>query len=271
MKPVAFDYDRPSDLAGALAAVSGAEGAKLVAGAQSLGPMLNLRLARPSRLIAEITVEKDRMRIGAAVTHARIEDGEVPAGTPAMLRHVACNIAYRAVRNRGTVGGSLAHADPAADWITTMTALAADVEAVKSGRGGKLSRRSIPMEGFMTGAYRTALAPDEMIAAVSVPRWSGAECWGYYKICRKVGEFADAIGAVVIDPDRSFARVVAGATEGAPLVLDELAAEIARTAAPLPAERLREALAARMPHADDVKLHQLTAAVRRAIERIFSA
>jgi carbon-monoxide dehydrogenase medium subunit len=185
-----------------------------------------------------------------------------------MLAHVARNIAYRAVRNRGTVGGSLAHADPAADWMTAMTALDARVEATGGTGGGAPSNRLLPMDGFMLGGYRTVLSPNEIISAVLVPRWNGAECWGYYKICRKVGEFADAIGAVVVDPDRAFARIVAGATGGAPIVLDDLGAELARRAAPLPEALLREALAASLPQIGDVKHQLLTTALSRAIRKV---
>ena len=129
MKAASFDYLRPRDLGEAAAALAGADGdAKLLAGGQSLGPMLNLRLARPSlvidisRLDALRGIEETRnaWRIGAAVTHSALEDaaGRMPGGE--MLCEVAAGIAYRSVRNRGTIGGSLAHADPAADWPLVM-------------------------------------------------------------------------------------------------------------------------------------------------------
>jgi carbon-monoxide dehydrogenase medium subunit len=126
MKPAPFDYARPSSLADAIALLASDElSLKLLAGGQSLGPMLNLRLVQPD-LLVDITAvpelrraeaDGDGVLIGACVTHADIEDGRVPDPTEGVLPAVARGIAYRAVRNRGTIGGSLAHADPAADWI----------------------------------------------------------------------------------------------------------------------------------------------------------
>src|SRR5262245_23263066 len=136
MKPVAFDYERPQDISGALMLARQEDIAvKFLAGGQSLGPMLNLRLAQPDLLvdltgIAElkhVEANADALELGACVTHADIEDGRVPDVTNGALAAVAHGIAYRAVRNRGTIGGSVAHADPAADWVTFLAALAAEV------------------------------------------------------------------------------------------------------------------------------------------------
>src|SRR5262249_34920491 len=143
MKAARFDYLRPADLQQAVAALdSGTKaegGAKLLAGGQSLGPMLNLRLARPALVgdvarlesLARIEDVGHAWRIGACVTHSRIEDGRLAGGE--MLRAVAAGIAYRAVRNRGTIGGSIAHADPAADWPLALAALAATVNIRSAG------------------------------------------------------------------------------------------------------------------------------------------
>ena len=134
MKPVAFDYERPTTLADAARLLGQGHGfSKVLAGGQSLGPMLNLRLAQPDLLvditsIPELTTvadDRDHLEIGACVTHADIEDGRVPDHVQGLLRHVAGRIAYRAVRNRGTIGGSLAHADPAADWISALALVGA--------------------------------------------------------------------------------------------------------------------------------------------------
>ena len=126
MKPAAFDFVRATSIAEATRLLAEANGAaRLIAGAQSLGPMLNLRLAQP-RLLIDITgipeltrIEDDdeTVTIGACVTTANIEDGRLPGRGLDMLSTVAAQIAYRAVRNRGTIGGSLCHADPAADWV----------------------------------------------------------------------------------------------------------------------------------------------------------
>lgn len=219
MKPVAFDYAAPSDIKAALALAAGAGGmAKYVAGGQSLGPMLNLRLARPGLLIdlrripalTGITERADTIRYGAATPHAVIEDGRVPDATGGFLQRVAQRIAYRAVRNRGTMGGSLAHADPAADWVTALAA--ADAKIVTS------SERALPAAGFVIGAFTTQLDEDEIILAIEVPRASVTTRWGFHKICRKAGEFAQAVAAVRVD-GRGL-RTVIGATDGAPILID---------------------------------------------------
>ena len=125
MKPVAFDYARPARIDEAVALLAANPDAKILAGGQTLGPMLNLRLAQPALLVditriaelAAVHEDADAITIGATVTHAAIEDGRVPIRRGGFLSRVARGIAYRAVRSRGTIGGSLAHADPAADWL----------------------------------------------------------------------------------------------------------------------------------------------------------
>jgi carbon-monoxide dehydrogenase medium subunit len=225
MKPVAFDYERPNDIAGAIALAGRSDIAvKVLAGGQSLGPMLNLRLAQPDLLVditglAELKQAKERadtLDIGACVTHADIEDGRVPDVTNGALVAVAHGIAYRAVRNRGTIGGSLAHADPAADWVVFLAAIGAKV--VVAGPGGQ---RTIAAEDFMTGVFETVLAPGELIEAIRIPRFSREARWGYYKACRKAGEFAYASGAVLYDPARNVCRAVIGALEARPIVLTD--------------------------------------------------
>ena len=147
MKPVDFGYARPATIAEAVALLASNPDAKIIAGGQTLGPMLNLRLARPSLLVdvaripelTRVDETADLVTLGAAITHAAIEDGRVPDFTNGYLARVAHGIAYRAVRNRGTVGGSLAHADPAADWLTAFVAL--DAEVVIAGPRGHARRR----------------------------------------------------------------------------------------------------------------------------------
>ena len=226
MKPVAFDYERPRTLNAACALLASEDLlAKPLAGGQSLGPMLNMRLVQPD-LLVDITripelwrVEEDKsvvVEIGACITHAAIEDGCVPGVTGGILASVAGGIAYRAVRNRGTIGGSLAHADPAADWVACLAALGAEV--VLHGPAGQ---RTLPLGGFVVGALEVALEAGEVLEAVRVPILSPNARWGFYKFCRKTGEFAEAIGAVVHDPDRGVARAVIGATHSRPIVLEE--------------------------------------------------
>ncbi|WP_172327936.1 xanthine dehydrogenase family protein subunit M [Mangrovicoccus sp. HB161399] len=273
MKPAAFEHLRP-DTADAVAGLLSPE-AKVIAGGQSLGPMLNLRLARPARLVGlgavaslrDIREENGMIVLGAAVSHARIEDGDSPVALPPMLRHVARGIAYRAVRNRGTIGGSLAHADPAADWIAALTALGAQI-VLRSAAG---TDRRVAMPGFVQGAYRTALGPDEIIAAVEVPAAMRDALWGYDKLCRKVGEFADAIGAVALHPASGHVRLVSGATGAGPLVLAEAGADLARSARHPGSPALRDALAAALPGTDPVKLRLLATALSRAIAKVLPA
>ena len=274
MKPSPFEISRPETLDAAQAALRGDDhGTKLISGGQSLGPMLNLRLARPARLVdvtalpglGDVRRTDSHVEIGAAVTHARIEDGEVPDPIAGMLRHVAAGIAYRAVRNKGTIGGSLCHADPAADWVTAMTALGA-VLVVRGSTGA----REIAMAGFMLGAYRTAMAEDEVLTTIRIPRYSDQARWGYYKICRKVGEFADAIAAFVADPESRTCRAVFGSTGGAPLVSTELARQIATTGAVPPLDTVKTVLRDSGLTLSDVKIHQLAIAHSRAVTEALS-
>jgi carbon-monoxide dehydrogenase medium subunit len=232
MKPAAFDFVRAGSAAEATRLLIEAGGAaRLAAGAQSLGPMLNLRLAQPRILIditgipelTRIENDTDAVTIGACITSANIEDGRLPGPGLAMLPAVAARIAYRAVRNRGTIGGSLCHADPAADWISALCALGAQCLVV-----GAKGKRLVPVDQFITGAFETALLPGEMLDAIRIPRLSpGGRC-GFYKLCRKAGEFALAIGAVVEDAARGQFRMVIGTTERRPIVLAN-ARQLART------------------------------------------
>jgi carbon-monoxide dehydrogenase medium subunit len=249
VKPGRFEYQKPRSLDAAIRLLAdGGEGAKLIAGGQSLVPILNFRLAQPRLLVdvrglAELGVvrdEGDAVFLGACTTHAAIEDGRVPDPTRGLLPAVARTIAYRAVRNRGTLGGSLAHADPAADWVNVMALL--DAEIVAQGPAGE---RRIRASQFMRGPLTTALAADEIITGVRVPKLSGRARWGHYKFNRKPGEFAEAIGAIVHDPERGVTRALIGAIGGAPHVVadarpfvkgfDPTAAEAALDAAGLPA------------------------------------
>jgi aerobic carbon-monoxide dehydrogenase medium subunit len=271
MKAARFDYVRPGDIAGALAALAKAEGgAKLVAGGQSLGPMLNLRLARPSVLIdvsrlrdlQQIEDRGNAWRIGAGVTHARLEDTRL-AGAE-MLCEVAATIAYRSVRNRGTIAGSLAHADPAADWPLALTALGASVDI----RGPR--SRSLPVEQFLLGTFTTALEPNELIVAIDVPKLSPAGRYGYYKFCRKTGDFAEASAAAVFDPQTGAARVYFGALRGKPQSLAALAQRVAKEGRPAASEIVAEAVAQSVPDLDPVEHRMATAAVTRALQRVFT-
>jgi carbon-monoxide dehydrogenase medium subunit len=272
MKAASFDYVAPTTVAAALEALAGGEDGRILAGGQSLTPMLNLRLATPGLLVdiggiaelRQVDDASDHHVIGAMVTHAAIEDGRHSFADNGMLASVAHGVAYRAVRNRGTLCGSLAHADPAADWPSALTALGVGVRI--AGRGG---RREIAIGAFLRGAYTTALEPGEMITGVAVPKLSSEARWGYYKICRKAGEFADAIGAVVIDPPRRVARIAMGALDGAPVLLEALAAEVAEAGATAASVRkVTEAVSEAAPDLDPIDLRLHAVAVRRALAQV---
>ena len=225
MKPAPFDYVRPGNLAEASALLLAKDGdAKLVAGGQSLGPMLNLRLVQPGVLIdiaglpelSEVTEDDAGLRIGACVTAANIEDGRLPLAAAPMLQRIAGGIAYRAVRNRGTIGGSLCHADPAADWVSTLVALSATCE-IRDPQG-KLRRVSV--QKFVTAAFENALGPGEILQAVFIPRMPVGTRFSHHKVSRKFGKFAIASGTVFYNPEQQILKAVIGATHGRPIIID---------------------------------------------------
>ena len=263
MKATSLDYIRAGSLAEAAALLAeGGEGARPLSGGQSLGPMLNLRLASPRLLVdlrhipelRGIDDAAETLTIGAAITHAAIEDGRLPDIGLAVLPGIAAGIAYRAVRNRGTMGGSLAHADPAADWVTALTALDATVLTY-----GAAGARAIPIGAFILGAFHTALLPGEFIQAIRIPRLSSAARWGWYKVCRKPGEFAASIGAILHDPTRGVYRAVMGATGGRPVVM------VMTGSGPLDAAG---ALAAEASELDAIDRHVHTVALKRALAMV---
>ena len=234
MKPAAFEYVRPSSVAEAIAILSQTSGdaevdAQVMAGGQSLVAMMNLRVAAPDLVVdiarlAELQASSDasdHVTLGACVTHAAIEDGRVPDPSRGLMPSVAANLAYRAVRTRGTLGGSLALSDPAADWPAVMAAL--DAQVILRGRSGL---RAVAAVDFATGTYETVRAADEIIESVRIPKLSARGRWGYSKFCRKSGEFADSIAAAVRDPERGYARVVLGAVDGPPIVLARTSAVV---------------------------------------------
>jgi aerobic carbon-monoxide dehydrogenase medium subunit len=276
MKPARFVMERPRDLAAALSMIVGAdETTKIMAGGQSLGPMLNLRLVEPDRVIDVSGVQELRrvdradgsLVIGACVTHADIEDGRVPDVANGMLARVAAGIAYRAVRNRGTIGGSLAHADPAADWVSALSALGAEVEIASYAR----KSRSIGIGEFVLGALDVALGADELVTAVRVPVLPSSARWGYVKHSRKVGEFAEAIGAVVIDPEKGCGRAVIGAVEAAPVVIEDARILFRGAIGPSFAGRFdasaADALLAAAGMSDPVDRHVHVTVLQRAVGR----
>ena len=224
MKPAPFSYHRATSVEDAVAVLTQGGGmARILAGGQSLVPMLNLRLAPLDTVVDIGRVESLKqaqedaasVRYGSLITHAAFEDKRVPDGSNGLMPFVGGQIAYRAVRNRGTIGGAIALADPAADWLTTLVALEAKV--VVAGPG---NQRTVAAVDFVIGSYLTDLAENEMIEAIVVPRRAPTERWGHFKVARKTGEYAESMAIALIDKARGTARVVVGATDGAPLVLD---------------------------------------------------
>ena len=271
MKAAAFDYARPRDVDEAIRLLAQARGnGKVLAGGQSLGPMLNLRLARPGLLIdisrlAELRAIEDAgdvWRIGAAVTHSAIEDANGSLKGGAMLVEVAGGIAYRAVRNRGTIGGSLAHADPAADWPLALAVLGADV--VLRGPAGE---RAVPAAQLMSAAFTTEIKEDEIVTVVLVPKLSNAARFGYFKFCRKTGEFPEASAAVVIDPERNATRVFLGALSGAPQALPEFARRLSVGKPAAPSRDAADEAVASIAGLDPIERRMHSGALLRALER----
>lgn len=275
MKAASFKYVMPATLVETLRALARPDGqAKLMAGSQSLGPMLNLRLARPAQVVdvsrldelRSVELVEGRVRVGASVTHAEIEDGcfELLRGHP--VQEMAARIAYRSVRNRGTVGGSLAHADPAADWILAARALNALVEV----RAFEQAPRLIKMQDFMLAAYTTSLAEGEVITALHLPRLSAQARWGYYKFCRKTGEFAEASCAVYFEPASATAQIVVGALDGAPVALETLASEVARSGLAVASEAaIDAALKGAIEQLDTLGRRMAGAAIVRCLAQAF--
>jgi carbon-monoxide dehydrogenase medium subunit len=273
MKAPAVDYVRPNSLTEAIDLLAKHRGeARVIAGGQSLVAMMNLRVASPGLLIdisrlpelCSVSDDAAAVTVGACVTHAAIEDGRVADPSRGLMPRVAASLAYRAIRNRGTIGGSLALSDPAAEWPAVLTALEAEV--VVCGRSGQ---RSVKCAEFATGVFETVLAADEIIESVRIPRLSADARWGYLKLSRKSGEFASALAVALVDRGRGFARVVLGAANGAPLVLDDTS----RLVSNREREGMRNAVAADLDraadrHFDEFQRNLHTVAAMRVVRQV---
>ena len=229
MKPAAFDYFRPSSLEEALEQLAAAgESAKVIAGGQSLGPMLNMRLATPSDLIdlndltelAYIREVGDALEIGALTRHDQIAESKLVQARCPLLAQAAKTIGHYAIRQRGTIGGSLAHADPAAQFPLIATTLNAKIEIVKIG-----SQRSLPASAFFQSVMATALAPDEIIRCVRFSKAAENEGTSFQLFNRRHGDYAIvAVAATVaLDGDRvSRVRVGLSGVSAIPQVWDDV-------------------------------------------------
>ena len=205
MKPAPFDYHRPETATEAvrLLAELGDE-AKVLAGGQSLIPLLALRLTAFGHLVDVGRIDglrgverrDDGVWIGAGTTAAAVEhSADVAAGVPLLTRATPF-VGHFQIRNRGTIGGSLAHADPAAEYPAVAVALDAELEALSPS-----GTRRIPAGSFFTGLWGTALEPDELLTGVTFPVWSGRCGFAVEELARRHGDFAIAGAAVAVELD----------------------------------------------------------------------
>jgi carbon-monoxide dehydrogenase medium subunit len=222
MKPAPFRYYRARSLEEAIELLCGpAAGGKVLAGGQSLVPLLNLRLARPEALVdlnpvralAYIRREGDEIAIGSMTRHRQLEFSSAIARELPLLAEAVPEIGHPAIRNRGTLGGSLAHADPAAELPCVLTALGAELVAV-----GPKGERRLKAGDFFLASYTTALEENEVLKEVRVPALRPAG-WAFVEFSRRHGDFALAEAAVALFPaaGRCEPRLVLGASVERPL------------------------------------------------------
>ncbi len=203
MYPSRFRYEQPTTVAAAIELLSTAEDPKVLAGGQSLIPMMKLRFANPATLIDINNIpdlgyhraEGDgTYRIGALCRHAELEKSTTLAGDQPLLAAAAPLVADPIVRTRGTFVGSVCHADPQGDWASCMIAL--DGSIVAQGPGGK---RAVNVKQFVSGPFQTVLAHNEIAIEAVIPAAKGTRRGGYLKLERRVGDFATAGVAVALD------------------------------------------------------------------------
>ncbi len=214
MIPAAFDYIRADSAEAALAALTDhGDDAKLLAGGHSLIPLLKLRLAAPGVIIdvgglddglRGISVDGGQVRIGALTRHSELEHSDVLRESCPLLAHTASLVGDPAVRHRGTIGGSLAHADPASDLPAAVLALGGTLVARRKG-----GEREIAAADFFTGFLESALGPDEMLTEIRVPVSTGG--WAHEKFNRRAQDWA-IVGVAVAEGGRGVALVNMGST-----------------------------------------------------------
>jgi carbon-monoxide dehydrogenase medium subunit len=199
--PAPFEYEAADSAAHALSLLAEyGEDAKLLAGGHSLLPMMKLRLATPAVLVdigrvselAGIRAEGAELVVGATTRHADIASSELVRSEVPLLAHAAAQVGDPQIRHRGTIGGSLAHADPAADLPMTLVALGGTIEIT-----GPAGVRAVPAEEFFTSFFESVLQPDELLSAVRVPR-GGSVPWGYQKFVRRANDWA-IVGVAAYD------------------------------------------------------------------------
>ena len=229
MKPAPFILHRPDSLAEALALMAehGEDGGLVLAGGQSLMPMMALRVAYPTHLVdingiaelAQLDVDHERMRIGATVRHARFHHPVAPGPLSGLLRNTVHNIAHYPIRMRGTFCGSLAHADPASEWCLIATTLGAQL-VLASTEG----ERVLAAEDFIDGAMSTLRAPTEILVRAELEQLAQDASTGFYEFNRRSGDFALGMAAVCYRRDGTEmkdVRIGLGAIEERPRRIPE--------------------------------------------------
>jgi carbon-monoxide dehydrogenase medium subunit len=220
MIPASFDYEVADSAAHALSLLAEhGEDAKLLAGGHSLLPMMKVRLAQPAVLIdiarvselSGIKIEGDEVVIGATTRHAELAGSELLRAEVPILAYAAAQVGDPQIRHRGTIGGSLAHADPSADLPMTLLALGGSVEIT-----GPSGVRVVGADDFFVGPFESAIGPDELLSAVRVPRGGpsspgGTVPWGYQKFVRRANDWA-IVGAAAFG-----GRVALASMGGTPL------------------------------------------------------
>jgi carbon-monoxide dehydrogenase medium subunit len=282
MYPSRFRYEAPHSLDEAIDLLrTGGDYAKVLAGGQSLVPLMKLRFASPE-LVVDINnvpglayhrADADgTLRIGALARHADLEWSDLLTATQPTMAAAAPLIADPIVRNRGTLVGSLCHADPQGDWASVVLALGGSV--VAQGPGG---RRSIPMTEFVTGPFQNALEPDEIALEAVIPAARGVRAGGYLKLERRVGDFATVGVAVALELSGdvvSRAGIALTGVGGATITATEAAAAL--TGQPLTAGSIATAAAAAAaaarPRTDhrgsaEYKRHMVATFVERILTR----
>jgi carbon-monoxide dehydrogenase medium subunit len=264
--PASFDYLAASSAAEAIALLAEhGDDAKLLAGGHSLLPMMKLRLATPAVLVdigrvdelSGITADGSDLVIGATTRHAELAASPLVRDQAPLLAHAAAQVGDPQIRHRGTIGGSLAHADPAADLPMALVALGGSVEL--RGPGGT---RAVSADDFFAGYFETVLEPDEMITAVRVPATPGAP-WGYQKFVRRANDWA-IVGVAATGGRIALANM-------GPVPLRARAAEEALAGGASPADAAALAAAGTSPgqdiHADRAyREHLARVLTRRALE-----
>jgi carbon-monoxide dehydrogenase medium subunit len=223
VKPAPFDYHCPNELAEAIAILQQhGDEAKPLAGGQSLIPLLSLRLSRFDHLVdlraieelRGVTTDDGSIRVGAMTTQASVSRSDNAAAVP-LLAKATSHIGHYQIRNRGTLGGSLAHADPAAEYPAVAMALDASFEIV-----GPSGSRRVPAADYFMSTWVTAVEPDEVLVAAHFPIWSGNCGWAVAEVARRAGDFAmcGAVCGIQLDGSRvSRAALALFGVDGVPV------------------------------------------------------